>query len=246
MKKIVLLIVVTLFYVSNLTAQKNNPYDYVGQEHNKGLDYIYQKLVELKKYNKNLKFKKKNNIDLIKKYTIEFIEKERKNRTNNKFKLPETEYVKKFLDTIYPFLSTGPYFPTDVKKNINLGYKFEEYVNTILTNNSNTRELISLVNTIKNDKNLNSIEKNILLSSVSVEYNSFNYWRINGGKWQGLIGGGSQYVVQWVKADLNGAFWGVITGVKEGLVLGPEGAAAAGLAGAMIGGIFSSAIDLLP
>jgi len=224
MKKLVLLIVVSLFYVSNLTAQKNNPYDYVGQEHNKGLDYIYQKLVKAKKANKgkNLKFTKNTLKSFIVNATTEFMQK------NNKKRKLEIEKIFNNDIIIFPFpppLSpTFPNIPVEYKNKVpkQLEFTLKDILNT--AKKENEKDIVNLVDKIKKGK-LSQKDKEIALSAASVAYHSIIYWK-NG-----------KNIIKWksLSQKSNGAkksFW--------------KGLAGADVAGGVGGAVYAAVINAIP
>jgi len=214
MKKLVLLIVVSLFYVSNLTAQENNPYDYVGKEHNKILDFTYKKLTKEKKYQN---FKNKANINFLKNCVIEYY------KLNKKEKSSQISDIRGYLDKYpFPISSTGPYYPKSMKKKYRLSNKFDEMLSRIFNSvdTANTKSLIQLVETIKKDKQLNVTEKKFLYATISIGYNSLNYWKKNVVKWKniGKGGGNNKFSLpSWAKSDIRGA---VIGGLGTGTLAG--------------------------
>lgn len=232
----------------------NNPYDYIGYLHNKGIDYMFSHSIEF--YNPVSNAINKNNF---------------KESFSNYY----ANYAGNFLDSIYntsnnvdSLKSASLKFFTDEINFSSLMASISDslspsqlnYYNSVLTTINNfsdfstfKTQVVSIESSIINS-NLSTNEKLVLLMGTSVARYSAHYWsstsleeirsNLNDLDFPSIA------IVDILKSDFQGAiaggFYGLMKGLNSGaLVFGPGGVVLTAVGGAVVGSIVGSFGDLL-
>jgi hypothetical protein len=174
-KQIITVVAVAMFMLSSFTgnAQVNNPYNNYGIEHNKILDFAYNKIKnsEVTVLKKTVKREFFSNI-ILDYYSTNKIKTNLTKANLNEF-FSEFVFPPKLSPT-YPDYNKLPY-----------SNQYINFTNLIFdkTVKGDIASMLNLVNDINKYEGLTKKEKENLLKITSLAYNSLNYWRNNSGKW---------------------------------------------------------------
>ena len=158
-----------------------NQYDYIGQQHNDGLDFVYNKLLTLK--NENLKIYTKEEIqELSNQYTILYYE---TIKSDNPF-----QGAHSLINNSYKDMHSQEKL---YNENLNLSNELMQLLDdldVIINNQSLTKNQI--VNSIKSLEDnainiLNDNDQRIFFSASTVGRYTIDYWSNNINKWKELF-----------------------------------------------------------
>ena len=249
---LVVFIILFVFSCRNNTATEpinekyfENPFSWIGEEHNNGLSYVYNhlKLRELSKENK---------INISKSLTHDFI-------SANNFPIEN-------FDINYAF-SMVTQFYSSIKKSSDTNSFWDSYIENGDFTNEQKLYLYRIFDLLDNELSVEQLNDSLyvinsqaenqldydsslpVLASTSVLINSYEYWSNHIDEWQQLIENYSPPLLNktakfsiWsvVKWDVAGAVGGAVAG----WLLGP-GAAGTAAAGAIAGGVACSVADAI-
>lgn len=227
-KQIITVAVLAVFMLGaySVKAQKNNPFNDCGINHNKALNLVFNKI----KKNKLSKLNRTGKRNFIINEVLDYykISKSTKNKTN----------INNFFDEFVFPPKTSPTYP-DIKR-FPKSKQFMKYSNTIynLTLKGDLKSLINIVSDINKNMNITKTDKKKLLEITSIAYNSLNYWQENHVLWLGLDPNldsinntntyNSRVLGSIAGADVGGAIAGAFFG---GIGAGPGAAGASIIAG---------------
>ncbi|MDW7679951.1 MAG: hypothetical protein SCK70_05265 [bacterium] len=224
-----------------------NPFSWIGEEHNNGLSYVYDhlKLKELSRENK---------IDISKSLTYDFI-----NASGLSLENFDADYAFAMVNQFYTSIKK----PSDVNSFWNSFIENGDFTNEqklylfrifdLLDNELSEEQLNDSLYVISSQAE-NQLDYNSslpILASTSVLINSYEYWSNHIDEWQQLVENYSPPLLNkplkfsiWsvVKWDVAGAVGGAAGGAIAGWLLGP-GAAGTAAAGAVAGGVACSVAD---
>lgn len=267
MKKIsfiAILIMATLFACNKeeITSPQPNSneslesyFKIAGEEHNKGLDYVYQQLRAAKESNQ-LNVKSRNNVfELVKKSTVDFIQ-------NNQTELFENNQTKGIKYANLEFNRIEQKYQNNTKGSFDNLWAQE--ITDSLT--LKQKELLTVLNEAIKDESLDldatlevfedirerattecsEVEYVIILAAIEVGTNSLIYWNSNFEKWKELLEAGQNKASwNWKRTGAADAAGAVTTAIGIGgtaIITGPPGWVA-GAVGIATGAVATSAGD---
>ena len=228
---------------NNETTELVNPYNYMGETHNEGLDYILEGIQNLSNSGVNASFDE---------FSIQV------SNSYNEFCVNNIEgydgisisYKCNFAEMSSVFLNSRGTLLDSIIANSELSEKQKEYLEKIpalFVDFDEYTELSDSLNTLSSlvqaDTELSEEEKLITLGSYSVALSSYEYWVSNFDEWINVINtaldlelDANDFTEDEIRnialSDVAGGLGGGIGGAIWGALVGPAGAGA----GAVIGG----------
>lgn len=208
MKKLILSISSLVLLITIITCKKElntsesspqlitvESFKFVGEEHNNGLDYVYNKikLLKLDTIQKS-SLNKEDMMLYIKKFSVEFVDLKSNNGLVNSEAIKRIDFIHKF-QRDYHFKSS----PNDLiliadslrdKFSPNLISLLDDLKIVLTSDSTSLTERITLIENIESGKLINELsdmERMIILSSSSVAKSSLTYWSENYDKWSHLL-----------------------------------------------------------
>mgnify|MGYP006076124753 CR=1 FL=1 len=163
------------------SALNINEFEYIGQQHNDGLDFVYDKLLTLKNDDSKV-YSKEEVIELTNQYTIEYYEYIKGDNSFNEAHdiINDSYYNMQTLDQLYnryENLSSGL---TSALNNLDI---------IISNQNLGLNEIVTKIKELElqaND-NLSSSDKIVFFSASTIARYTMNYWNSNSNKWKELF-----------------------------------------------------------
>jgi len=192
------------------SAMQINEYDYIGQKHNEGLEYVYNKLVELKQ-NKTGELTKEAVVNKCIEYTNQFYNTIKGDEDNdedayslisNNINLPET------------YSNVSAYYNSNSNITANTKGYLMQLDNILSDENLSLSVIISQINQLEQNaySNLSDEEKYVFYSATSTAKHTMTYWYNNIDNWKNLFDFNTEADNTWygnaARWDVSGAAGG--------------------------------------